>query len=188
MPCRRRRRRPFLTMAKIEKQQLQEILFHRAQRFDFRRHLAEYSTLDLDTIEKMCFETIEEDEENLELVALKVANRPDASIFPFLEGIRPKEHPTWHISRARCLPRYTYAWAIKAGNTDMFDMKLISLDGESFVDMEIPDMHGETYVVILFPRTCVKNDMRERLPAVCNHLMSSDEIGIVISQSEFQKM
>ncbi|KAI9934624.1 hypothetical protein MW887_000240 [Aspergillus wentii] len=29
MPCRRRRRRPFLTMAKIEKQQLQEILFHR---------------------------------------------------------------------------------------------------------------------------------------------------------------
>ncbi|KAE8355339.1 hypothetical protein BDV28DRAFT_129142 [Aspergillus coremiiformis] len=191
MPCNKRRRRPLLTVAKLERQQLHRIILNRAKKFDFRHHLAEDSHSDLDTVEKLCFETSEKDEEILELIVFKVANRPDefkmpslASLFPFLESIRPKEHPTWHIIRARCLPRYTYAWAIQ----DMSNTKLISLDGESFVDMEKSDMHGETCVLILFPRSWDKNEVRERLAVVCGQVKSSDETGIIISQSEFQKM
>ncbi|KAL3474561.1 hypothetical protein BJX99DRAFT_248202 [Aspergillus californicus] len=83
----------------------------------FRSHLIKLSSQH--TVDDALWQSLDKEEELLELVIFKVYNRPDYfsmptlnSIFPFLETVRPDSDPCWHIRRGRLLHHYKSVWAV----------------------------------------------------------------------------
>lgn len=156
----------------------------------------------------------------LELVILKVGNRPDCqfstnpqdkpsrptqltmldfsmptlnSIFPFLETVRPKSDPCWHIRRGRLLHHYESVWAVC--NDKNQPNSIIFGDEERFKTVDICD---KTHIVLcLVPRWWIislraNKDSRskdtgfdDKLREACLLLVSSRCPGYVLSRGGF---
>ena len=110
-----------------------------------------------------------------------------ASIFPFLESIRPKEIPTWHISRAQVLHHYDCAWVLQSENARQSDLTLISL-GHEHASTETPNMDNGTYFLILFPRLWNSKEVGDKWMVICNQAILLGEAGCLITRSEFEKI
>lgn len=108
-----------------------------------------------------------------------------ASIFPFLENIRPKEFQMWHISRAQLLHHYDCAWVLHSTSTGLSRLTLVSIGDERF-DVETLNMDGNTYFLILFPQFWDRKQVENKW--TCNRVALSGEAGCVFTRSEFEGM
>jgi len=108
-----------------------------------------------------------------------------ASVFPFLESIRPKEFQTWHISRAQLLHNYDCAWVLHSASTCPPQLTLVSI-GHECSDVERLDMDGNTYFLILFPQFWDRKEVRNKWTTICNRVVLSGEAGCVFTRSEFE--
>lgn len=110
-----------------------------------------------------------------------------ASIFPFLEAIRPEDSPAWHIDRARLLHRYEAAWIIHYGQSSAENpMELISLCGELLVDIDKLAMcRGCMFILLLIPRAWEVKGICDQLLETCARVVSSARPGKVIRRDEF---
>lgn len=108
------------------------------------------------------------------------------SIFPFLETVRPKSDPCWHIRRGRLLHRYESVWALC---NDKNPPNSIILDFEArFQTVEIWDKPH--IVLFLVPRWWIISRPKDtgfdnKLREACLLLVSSQCPGYVLSRGEF---
>ncbi|PKY04239.1 hypothetical protein P168DRAFT_154510 [Aspergillus campestris IBT 28561] len=112
--------RPLKGISDAEQQRVKSQVEQRAINRDFRSHLIELSSQD--TVDDALSQSLDREEELLELIVLKVYHSPDYfsmptlnSIFPFLEEVRPGCDPCWHIRRGRLLHHYEPVWAVSMG-------------------------------------------------------------------------
>lgn len=99
-----------------------------------------------------------------------------ASIFPFLEAVRPEDSPAWHISRARLLGEYIAAW-VKFDPSQQA-MSFISFPGARISDkMGLTSEDGIAFVLLLLPRTWVIPGIGDKFLPICNDLISSRRPG-----------
>lgn len=110
-----------------------------------------------------------------------------ASIFPFLENLRPKGFQTWHISRAQLLHHYDCAWVLHSTSTGLSRLTLVSIGDERF-DVERLNMDGNTYFLVLFPRFWVRKQVENKGTTICNRVALSGEAGCVFTRLEFEGM
>lgn len=86
--------------------------FKSAEKFDFRHHLAETLQLSPDTVAEICSRTPEDDSINLEVIVLRISNRPTGMICRIrtLEKHTPNRtrfrnaHPSLHLPVLRKHP------------------------------------------------------------------------------------
>lgn len=111
-----------------------------------------------------------------------------ASIFPFLEAIRPEGSPAWHINRARLLQRYDSAWIMYAGQSTASGslMTLISFRGNLLVDMDTLTIDCDClFVLLLLPQAWTVKGFNDQLLTTCTKVVSSASPGRVIRREEF---
>ncbi|KAL4875389.1 hypothetical protein BJY04DRAFT_232670 [Aspergillus karnatakaensis] len=101
--------RPLKRVSDGERQRVELQVQTRVEKRDFRTYLVE-SAKECETDDAL-YRSLDEKEELLEAIILKVWTRPDFPSFPFLEEIRPEDDSTWHIRRGRLLDCYEAAWA-----------------------------------------------------------------------------
>ncbi|PLN80830.1 hypothetical protein BDW42DRAFT_185836 [Aspergillus taichungensis] len=134
--------RPLKRISKGEQERVKYQVEQRAINRDLRSHLIQSSSQD--TVDDALCQSLDEEEELLELIILKVYHRPDyftmptlSSIFPFLEAVCPRCDPCWHIRRGRLLHHYESVWAVCKGKKHP---NPITFDNEAqFETMEICD-------------------------------------------------
>lgn len=112
-----------------------------------------------------------------------------ASIFPFLECIRPEHSPTWHITRARQLQHYVSAWVLCTEDTDTPQKTLISVSGNLLVDVNGLNIgEGHSFILLLFPQSWGTGEVHDKLIAACSRVISSGKPGSIITRVEFEDM
>ncbi|KAL2808804.1 hypothetical protein BJX63DRAFT_16714 [Aspergillus granulosus] len=116
-----RQPRSLMEISRAEQQFVEELVFDRARGLDFRDYLVKSTGASEPEIMAALSQPLEE--EQLELMIIRVKTRPDDfsmpsvnSIFPFLESIRPSDDLTWHIRRSRQLPIYAPFWVFSTTN------------------------------------------------------------------------
>ncbi len=108
------------------------------------------------------------------------------SVFPFLEAIRPKSDPTWHIRRGRLLNHYESVWASISSVNDCLS---IALRGEPAFEALEPNCH--CYLLCLVPRTwntefdSKDTKVHDKLRQAFSLLASSRSPGYIIKHREF---
>lgn len=173
---------------------------------DFWRHLATSIGVEIQTIEDICTREITQQFNKLDLVIIKVSGQPDcktyptiinvihdnlvsaftspslASIFPFLEAVRPQHDRFWHIRTARLLKNYDCAWFLHSPDAGM--IKPLAF-GEHVSD--IGSLHSEQarFLCVLFPKSWSVQGSCD-LESTCTHTILSGKTGCVLSWEEFR--
>ncbi|KAE8154649.1 hypothetical protein BDV25DRAFT_171823 [Aspergillus avenaceus] len=187
-----RRPVPFAELIQKEQHDVLGSVFSRAQTADFRTYMATSLDLDPAMIMNACSQDLE-DTEKLELIALQTRHRPDAfthpslaSIFPFLESIRPNHTPTWHIARARLLQVYDSVWFVHVPNSEQ--VHLVSFSGAQNPELDVDNTAQEvSFLLLLVPRSWDMQSHKRRL-CTCAQLVANKECGSIILKEEFDEL
>ncbi|KAE8356454.1 hypothetical protein BDV28DRAFT_154634 [Aspergillus coremiiformis] len=190
-----KRPKPWAELIRVEQNEVMGVVLGRAKRSEFRTHIATTLNMNLTTVMNFCSQELEDAKNTLEMISLKTRHRPDtfthpslASIFPFLESIRPKNSPAWHITRARLLPDYDSAWFLHTPTTGK-QIELISLSGVERFELDVDTMAQEksSYVLVLIPRSWNLEDHKQRLFS-CAGLVANKGWGPIILKEEFEQL
>ncbi|KAB8239897.1 hypothetical protein BDV35DRAFT_375160 [Aspergillus flavus] len=189
-------------ISKGERNRVRIQVEERANARDFRSHLIKLSSED--TVDGALSQPLDKEQESLELVILKVYNRPDYfsmptlnSVFPFLEKICPELDPGWHIRRGRLLHHYESAWAVFCG--DVTNPASILFNSE--VQLETVDLcDGSYYILCLIPRSwnllwrtsgeliSTDTELVDELRQACSLLLLSEHSGRILGRSDFERI
>ncbi|KAE8146874.1 hypothetical protein BDV25DRAFT_132567 [Aspergillus avenaceus] len=191
------RPRSLSSIQKRERNHIQNQIYRRAEQLDIRNHIAQSCQTSLEIIEHEFCCPLNEKGLDLEMIILKVMNRPDvfampslATVLPFLERACPEHQPTWYISRARSLKQYESAWILhnesekQPGVTEM-SHEIISLCGKILANIDNLEInHQSFFFLVLLPRDWVVEDLTRRLLAVCSSTVSSGREGVTMSKAK----
>ncbi|KAL2812136.1 hypothetical protein BDW59DRAFT_44395 [Aspergillus cavernicola] len=168
--------RPLKDISESEQTMVEQQVFERAEKLDFRDYLVRSTRAPQSVIMDALFQTLQD--EPLELIILRVKSRPDAfsmpsvnSVFPFLEGIRPNDDYTWHIRRCRLLESYVSIWVFS--RTDRSDQTVM----DSVADPDHIQSREEeqgSYLLCLMPKNWGAEGARSQLMSVCSSLPRGD--------------
>lgn len=116
------------------------------------------------------------------------------SIFPFLETVRPKSDPCWHIRRGRLLHHYESVWAIcnekNRPNSIIFDgeeqFETVEICNKSHVMLcLVPKWWMISLRAIYDPSSKDNTGFNNKLREACLLLVSSKCPGYLFSYGEF---
>ncbi|KAE8336622.1 hypothetical protein BDV24DRAFT_109529 [Aspergillus arachidicola] len=194
------RPRPLRRISEGERKRVRIQVEERANSRDFRSHLINLSSQNI--VDGALYQSLDEEKELLELVLLKVYNRPDYfsmptlnSVFPFLEKVCPKSDPGWCIRRGRLLRYYESVWAVPCDNVDRPASILFNGDMQ-FETVELRD--SPYYILCLIPRswnlswrtdyesTSTNRELGHKLRQACLLLVSFECSGYVFRRSDFE--
>lgn len=110
-----------------------------------------------------------------------------ASIFPFLEAVRPSDCPGWHISRARLLEHYTAYWIRLDRSTE--ETSFMTLSGESNIDeLECTGGGDIVFILTLIPKEWGVEDVQPKLLKACIAIgCDSEKPGSVTTRKGFEE-
>ncbi|KAE8152693.1 hypothetical protein BDV25DRAFT_150605 [Aspergillus avenaceus] len=189
--------RPLRLISKGERERVGLHIQKRAIARDLHSHLVELDSED--SVDHALWQTLDKEEESLELIILKVCSRPDyfsmptlSSVFPFLEEVRPESDPCWHIRRGRLLHHYEPLWAVFCSSKDqpvsiIFDFQSETVgmtDKSQFMICLVP----KTWIVLLkatHDSALKKKELCDKLRQACSPLLSTNRPGYVIGRGEF---
>ncbi|PWY86483.1 hypothetical protein BO94DRAFT_575555 [Aspergillus sclerotioniger CBS 115572] len=188
---------PLSKIRQYEEGYVSDQVYRRAQQMDLRDHLAKSLQTNIDAVEAILSCPLDE-AKDLELIVLKTTNRPDGftvpsltSVFPFLEAIRPKSNPSWHISRARQLKSYKSLWAFQHTHENQVNLTkqtltIVSLWGEMLTDPDKLRTEQGCFFLLLVPHAWVIDDVGSKLLAACIRVSEGGSPGGIISRSDFE--
>ncbi|KAF7616119.1 hypothetical protein AFLA_009620 [Aspergillus flavus NRRL3357] len=189
--------RPLSVIKKHEKRQVEDQIYARAQQMDFRLYLAE-SFQSNDALLGALFNPPKQTED-LELIILRVTHRPDgytmpslASLFPFLEAIRPNDCPSWHIHRAQQL-KYEPVWVLyidqgdRHGNKEVESLSIVSIYGRDLIDVDMLKTGQGCFFLLLLPRSWAIEEPNSKVLAICSQLLIPGKSGTIIKKVEFDQ-
>ncbi|PLB48638.1 hypothetical protein P170DRAFT_474991 [Aspergillus steynii IBT 23096] len=183
----------------VDQMSIENQVFARAERMDFRDHCAERFELQADGVEELLSCSLNESQ-NLELIVLKVMHRPDefgipslSSVFPFLEAMCPKEDPAWCIHSARQLDLYDAAWVMsdkKQNSTPEANLSMVSFRGRIFLDVEhIVRNRDSFFVLVLIPRSWVVEDINDLVIRVSSRFTETEKpVGTTVSREQAESI
>ncbi|OJJ50778.1 hypothetical protein ASPZODRAFT_262719 [Penicilliopsis zonata CBS 506.65] len=185
---------PLIEMIRREQNEVLSGVLDRARKSELRTYTSTTLNLSLKSVINFFSQELQDIKNNLELIFLKTKNRPDtfthpslASIFPFLESIRPKNSPGWHITRARLLEDYDSAWFLYTPTTDK-QIELISFSGLEYFAFDYNTMANEkAYLLALFPRSWDLGTCKQRLSAFAG-TFANKGCDSIISKEEFEQI
>lgn len=184
---------------------------------DFRLYLAE-SFQSNDALLGALFNPPKQTED-LELIILRVTHRPDgrfsfinwytyswftqlsisgytmpslASLFPFLEAIRPNDCPSWHIHRAQQL-KYEPVWVLysdqgdRHGNKEVESLSIVSIYGRDLIDVDMLKTGQGCFFLLLLPRSWAIEEPNSKVLAICSQLLIPGKSGTIIKKVEFDQ-
>ncbi|PYH94165.1 hypothetical protein BO71DRAFT_380100 [Aspergillus ellipticus CBS 707.79] len=179
-----KRFKPLMELIHIEQTEVLGDILNRAKKSDLRAHIAATLNLNQETVVEFCTRKLEGME--LELICLKTRHRPDtwthpslASIFPFLEAIRPT--PAWHITMSRLLQEFQSAWFSYTPETKHVDP--IAFCGVECFEQNLDEIIMEqNFLLILFPGSWEVD--KQRL-LICARRVANEGWGPIITKKEF---
>ncbi|KAJ9233445.1 hypothetical protein DTO169E5_7035 [Paecilomyces variotii] len=186
-----RRPRSLKDISETEQLFLAEQVYERAQKRDLRDHLIQSTRVAAEVIEDALFQPLQDEE--LELVILKVMTRPDAfsmpslsSVFPFLATICPQNDPTWHIRKGRQLDHYAPAWVFlgRSGNLSN-SVTLMTIGHHQAPNVGLLENESGYYLLCLIPKEWEIDGIHNKLRQVCSSLEFSKVWGYIIRRIEF---
>ncbi|PYI01819.1 hypothetical protein BO78DRAFT_378263 [Aspergillus sclerotiicarbonarius CBS 121057] len=156
-------------IANNEQAMVKQQICRRAEKLDFRAHLVESTGVAQSAIMDALFQPLKG--ESLELIILRVKFRPNAfsmpsvnSVFPFLEGIRPKDDYTWHIRRGRLLESYEPIWI--CSTTDSSGQTTMSFVSDTDCAQNTRGARCR-YLLCLIPKEWGVDGVRSLLMSIC---------------------
>jgi len=115
------------------------------------------------------------------------------SIFPFLETVRPKSDPCWHIRRGRLLHHYESVWAVcndkSQPNSIIFDdeaqFKTVEMCDKSHIMLCLVPKWWIISLRAIHDSSLKDTGFNEKLQESCLLLVSSRCPGYAFSHGEF---
>ncbi|KAI9041860.1 uncharacterized protein KD926_006405 [Aspergillus affinis] len=202
----RRRPQRLEAIRKIEQGQVAKQVLARAERRDFRDHIANTFEVSVDAVTGM-FSSLLDEAEELELILLKVMHRPDvftmpslSSLFPFLEALCPKDDPTWCIRRARQLNDYSFAWLMSGEEKECPSNGRLSVicwprdpPGRRMgacMDINVKAFdRDDFFLLMLIPENWAQVDMTGKVLRLGSEFLDCDEaVGTIIDRDHFDRI
>ncbi|KAE8350403.1 hypothetical protein BDV28DRAFT_162986 [Aspergillus coremiiformis] len=195
------RPRPLRGISEGERKRVRIQVEERANTRDFRSHLINLSSENI--VDGALYQSLDKEQELLELIILKVYNRPDYfsmptlnSVFPFLEKICPKSDLSWYIRRGRLLHHYKSIWAVSYNDVNRPASILFNHE----VQFETVDLCDSSFFMLcLIPQSwnlswrtnsepiSMNTELVDKLRQACLLLASSECWGRVFGRSDFQE-
>ncbi|CAG7978308.1 unnamed protein product [Penicillium olsonii] len=197
------RPRPLSLISEGERERVLLHIFDRTASRDLRSHLIYFnsktSVTGIDSkhtssVDNALWQSLDEEEELLELIILKVFYHPDAfsmptlnSIFPFLEAVCPSSDLCWHIRRGRLLHHYESVWAVFSD--DKAHPELLTFDFEPQFE-SIEKLENTRFILCLLPHLWDSASLKTEsgltsLRKICSSFVAAERPGIILSRAEF---
>ncbi|CAG7931570.1 unnamed protein product [Penicillium olsonii] len=188
--------REFVLRGVLERVALQDFRAHPLN-FSCRASIAGLDSQHIPSIHDALWHSLDEEQQFLELIILKVRHRPDGfsmptlnSIFPFLEAICPNSDLCWHIRRGRLLCQYESVWAVFS--EDKAQPQPITFGCEPQFEA-IEELENSRFMLCLLPHSWDFGSLKtevdfaglERLRDMCSSLLAAKRPGIIFSRAEF---